>query len=121
MTAPWVFRCFPSHTCYVCRSTVSGMAKDGEKKVATAWGDARVVEEARVEQSAGSRRFASVVELLEGEKGERLVRFAYTTDGVARRGPVTLRVADVAKLRKALDKRPLLAETLRLGNGAGGG
>jgi hypothetical protein len=32
-------------------------------------------------QRAGDRRFASVVELLETERGEQLVRFAYSTGG----------------------------------------
>jgi len=97
------------------------MAENGGKKVATAWGEARVVEELRVDQRAGAKRFASVVELLEGAKGERLVRFAYTTDGIARRGPVTFRAADVEKLRAALVERPLLAEALDLGRRRGVG
>ena len=45
-------------------------------------------------------------------KGERLVRFAYATDGTARRGPVTLRASDLAKLRKGLEKTPSLKEAL---------
>ena len=55
-------------------------------KAATAWGEATVVEEVTLPQRAGAKRFASVIQLLEGEKGERLVRFAYTMDGTARRG-----------------------------------
>ena len=62
----------------------------------------------------GGKRFASIVQLLENGKGERLVRFAYATDGVARRGPVTLRLSDLEKLRAGLDKHPGLAEALRL-------
>jgi hypothetical protein len=42
------------------------------------------------------------------------VRFAYTTDGVARRGPVTLRRADLERLRTALKKAPKLAAVLDL-------
>ena len=60
------------------------------------------------------KRFSSLVQLLENGKGERLVRFAYATDGVARRGPVTLRLRDLEKLRAALEKSPGLAEALRL-------
>jgi hypothetical protein len=60
----------------------------------------------------GGRRFASVVQLLETQKGERLVRSAYSTDGVARRGPVTLRERDMARLRAALAQHPALAEAL---------
>jgi hypothetical protein len=50
-----------------------------------------LVEELTVRQQAGDRRFASVVQLLENARGERLVRFAYSTDGTARRGPVSVR------------------------------
>jgi hypothetical protein len=84
-------------------------------KAATPWGSARIVEELRLQQRAGDKRFASIVQLLEDERGERLVRFAYTTDGTARRGPVTLRSRDLAKLRTALADTPELATTLGLG------
>ena len=40
------------------------------------------------------------------------MRFAYATDGTSRRGPVTLRERDLAKLRKALERLPSLAATL---------
>jgi len=53
-----------------------------------------------------------VVELLETEGGERLIRFAYTTDGAARRGPVTLRAKDVTKMQKLLARKPELREAL---------
>jgi hypothetical protein len=82
---------------------------------ATPWGRATLVEELRLNQQAGDKRFCSVVQVLEGEKGERLVRFAYTTGGVARRGPVTLRARDLAKLRAGLAERPALREALGLG------
>ena len=81
-------------------------------KTETPWGRAELVEELTVRQQAGDRRFASVVQLLETARGERLVRFAYSTDGVARRGPVTLRERDLARLRAALAQRPALAEAL---------
>jgi len=42
------------------------------------------------------------------------VRFAYTTDGSARRGPVTLRLRDLERLRAGLAERPALAEALGL-------
>ena len=83
-------------------------------KTATPWGAATVVEQLSLPQRAGDKRFASVFELLETARGDRLVRFAYSTDGVVRRGPVTLRVADLDKLRRALAKTPELAETLGL-------
>jgi hypothetical protein len=81
-------------------------------RAATPWGRAELVEEVTVRQQAGERRFASVVQLLETERGERLVRFAYSTGGTARRGPVTLRVRDLARLRTALAQYPELAATL---------
>jgi hypothetical protein len=60
----------------------------------------------------GERRFSSIVELLETDRGERLVRVAYTTDGVVRRGPVTFRVRDLDRLRGALEKAPALTALL---------
>ena len=83
-------------------------------KAATAWGDAAVVEELTLPQRAGGKRFASLVQLLENGKGEKLVRFAYSTDGKARRGPVTLRAADLERLRQELVGTPALAEVLRM-------
>jgi len=83
-------------------------------KAATPWGQAELVDELTVKQSAGGRRFASHVQLLETAGGERLVRFAYSTDGAARRGPVTLRERDVAKLRALLEKHPELGAALGL-------
>ncbi len=87
-------------------------------KAATPWGNAAIVEELVLPQRVGDRRFASLVQLLEGAKGERFVRFAYSTEGAARRGPVTLRVRDLERLRAALDSRPQLAAVLRLGGDA---
>ncbi len=81
-------------------------------KAATPWGSAAVIEELSLPQRVGERRFASLVQLLETPKGERLVRFAYTTDGTARCGPVTLRTNDLDKLRKGLAKTPGLKEAL---------
>jgi len=54
------------------------------------------------------------MQLLETASGERLIRFAYSTDGTARRGPVTFRQRDVERLRAGLAKRPELAEALGL-------
>ena len=81
-------------------------------KITTAWGKAELLEEVSLPQRAGQKRFSSVIQLLEDEKGERLVRFAYTTNGSARRGPVTLRAADLERLRAQLPERPLLAAAL---------
>jgi hypothetical protein len=83
-------------------------------QAATPWGSATLLEELKLPQQAGDKRFSSFVQLLETAKGERLVRFAYATDGVARRGPVTLRAKDLERLRAALAKHPGLEEALRL-------
>ncbi|HYM63066.1 MAG TPA: hypothetical protein VES61_00140 [Gaiellaceae bacterium] len=83
-------------------------------KVATAWGKAAVVEQLTLPQRAGGKRFSSLVELLENDKGEKLVRFAYSTDGVVRRGPVTLRAVDLERLQRELGGSPGLAEMLRM-------
>jgi hypothetical protein len=83
-------------------------------KTATPWGSATVVDELVVRQQAGERRFASVVQLLETASGEQLVRVAYTTDGSARRGPVTLRARDLDRVRAQLAKHPDLAAALGL-------
>ncbi len=82
------------------------------KTVTTPWGKASAVEQVSVAQRAGERRFSTVVELLEIDGGERLVRIAYTTDGSARRGPVTLRAKDLARMRKLLERAPALREAL---------
>jgi hypothetical protein len=82
------------------------------KTTATPWGPAHTVEQLTLPQRAGEKRFASVVQLLETEKGDRLVRFAYTTGGVARRGPVTLRARDLERLRAALAEHPGLSEAV---------
>jgi hypothetical protein len=84
-------------------------------RTATPWGPADLVDELNLPQRAGEKRFASAVQLLETEKGEQLVRFAYKTGGTARRGPVTLRAKDIARLRAELAKHPALAEALGIG------
>jgi len=81
-------------------------------KTATPWGPADLIEEVTVRQQAGDKRFASIVQLLETGNGERLVRFAYSTGGTARRGPITLRQRDLERLRAALVNRPQLQEAL---------
>ena len=82
---------------------------------ATPWGAAALVEEASVAQRVGDKKFTVVVQLLETRSGERLIRFAYTTDGVARRGPVTMRARDLERLRAALERAPVLGEALGFG------
>jgi len=83
-------------------------------RAATPWGPAELIEELALAQRAGEKRFSSVIQLLEAPGGERLVRFAYTTGGSARRGPVTLRGRDLERLREGLARRPALAEALGL-------
>ena len=70
------------------------------------------MDEVTLAQRAGDKRFVSLVQLLEGPKGERLVRFAYATNGSARRGPVTLRARDLERLQAALGEHPELASVL---------
>jgi hypothetical protein len=82
--------------------------------VATPWGRATVLEELRVAQRAGDRRFETIVQLLEGGRGGDLIRFAYSNGGPARRGPVTLRGRDLERLRSELGSCPRLAEALGL-------
>ena len=90
-------------------------------KIATPFGAAAVLEELVLNQRAGERKFASLVQLLETPRGERLVRFAYSTGGTARRGPVTLRTRDLDRLRTALAGRPGLAEALGMADEPTGG
>lgn len=83
------------------------------KTVTTPWGKATPLESLAVPQRAGERRFSSQVELLETGDGERLVRFSYATSGAVRRGPVTFRERDLAKLGALLRQRaPELARSL---------
>jgi hypothetical protein len=86
-------------------------------KASTPWGATSVVEELSVPQRAGDKRFTTIVQLLADKKGEELVRFAYSTDGTARRGPVTLRARDLERLRAALAEHPGLARALGWENG----
>jgi hypothetical protein len=86
------------------------------RTISTPWGKAEAVEQVNLAQRAGQRRFATVVQLLETADGERLVRFAYTTGGSIRRGPVTLRMRDVERMQKLLDRTPELREALQEGS-----
>ena len=89
------------------------MDANGGTKTATPWGAARLVDELTLPQRAGDKRFASIVQLL-AAGNERFVRFAYSTGGTVRRGPVTLRLRDLERLRAGLAEHPELAEVLRL-------
>ena len=82
--------------------------------VTTPWGKATPIEEVSIVQRARERRFTTRVQLLETKGGERLVRFAYASDanGSARRGPVTLRERDLAKLGVALGRTDALRRAL---------
>jgi hypothetical protein len=81
-------------------------------KASTPWGEAEIVEEVKVSQRTGGKTFASILQLLETSDGETLVRIAYTTDGIARRGPVTLRPRDLEQLRAKLGAASPLAAAL---------
>ena len=80
----------------------------------TPWGPAKLIDEVKVQQRAGEKRFASIVQLLEATNGQRVVRFAYATNGSARRGPVTFRVRDLERLCAALADHPDLVDVLGL-------
>jgi hypothetical protein len=82
--------------------------------VTTPWGKAKTIEEVSVLQRAGEKRFMTRVELLKTGAGERLVRFSYATDGASRRGPVTLRERDLAKLGTVLERAPELRQALEV-------
>jgi hypothetical protein len=88
------------------------------RTVTTPWGPAELVDEVVLRQQAGEHRFASHVQLLQAPKGELLVRFAYSTNETARRGPVTLRARDLEKLRTALGEHAELAAAIGVGSGA---
>ena len=85
----------------------------------TPWGKATTREEVSIPQRSGDRRFTTFVQLLETGDGEVLVRFAYSTGGAVRRGPVTLRVRDLERLRGALADAPVLRRALKGGAMAG--
>jgi hypothetical protein len=89
------------------------------RRVSTPWGPATLVEEARVNQTGGGKKFTTLFQLLESRRDEKFVRIAYTTDGIVRRGPVTLRARDLERLHAALEGRPALAALLGLGLGGG--
>jgi hypothetical protein len=84
-------------------------------KTATPFGHAMMIERVSIPQAVGGKRFTTVLELLETDRGDRLLRVAYTTDGAVRRGPVTLRPRDLSRLRDALAKAPALAALLAEG------
>ena len=77
-----------------------------------------MIEEVKVSQRAGEKRFASLVQLLEDGRGETVVRFAYSTGGAVRRGPVTLRARDIERLRAAVKPHTGLARALGWGDEA---
>ena len=84
--------------------------------VTTPFGQAEIAEQVTLKQRANGKQFATLVQLLEDEKGGLFVRFAYSTGGTAaRRGPVTLRSADLERLRTALQKAPRLQAALGMG------
>jgi len=73
-----------------------------------------VLEQVELPQEAEGKELTAIVQLLEGDDGARLVRFAYSNDGVSRRGPVTFRPEDLVRLRRRLRSQPELARALRL-------
>ena len=87
----------------------------------TPWGAATILDEVVLRQRApGDRAFSTHVQLLEAKTGERLVRLAYATaaHGWVRRGPVTLTVEDLARLRDEMSGHPELAAAFGVGETA---
>jgi hypothetical protein len=83
------------------------------RMASTPWGKADVVEEVSLKQTADDdREFCAVVQFLEDENGDGMIRFSYSTNEAVRRGPLTLRVVDLTRLKKALAKRPKLHHAL---------
>ena len=82
----------------------------------TPWGQAALVDEVVLPQHVGESAFATHVQLLETKGGERLVRLAYATDAKSsvRRGPVTLSLGDLERLREELTAHPELASAFDL-------
>jgi hypothetical protein len=82
----------------------------------TPWGSAELIDEIVLSQTAGDDAFATHVQLLETKQGERLVRLAYATteQPTVRRGPVTLRLGDLARLRREFRKHHELAAAFAL-------
>jgi hypothetical protein len=82
----------------------------------TPWGQAALVDEIVLPQHVGESAFATHVQLLETKAGERLVRLAYATEAQAsvRRGPVTLTLGDLERLREELAAHPELASAFGL-------
>jgi len=85
------------------------------RSTTTPWGPATVVDAVSIAQRVGEKRFATILELLEIERGERLLRIAYSTGGAVRRGPVTLRARDLERLRTALEQHGELARAIGIG------
>jgi hypothetical protein len=83
--------------------------------VTTAFGQADVVEEVKLQQRVDGKAWTTHVQLLESKDGDWYVRFAYSTDSSVRRGPVTLRGSDLERLRKQLEKKPRLRTALGFG------
>lgn len=100
-------------TCHTFPRSVVDMTK-----TTTPWGPATRVEQLQISQRVGEKSFSTMVELLERADGEQLVRIAYSTGGAARRGPVTLRLRDLERLRGAVARSKHLAHVLGQGGGA---
>lgn len=83
-----------------------------ERPVTTPFGKAERHVTVKVPQRAGEHRYEIVAELLQTGRGEMLVRLAYSSEGRVRRGPITLRRADIQRLRAALDRHPQLKEVV---------
>ena len=110
----------PSAQCARHRCAFLAYGRAMTAKATTPWGQAGVVDELVLAQEADGKAFSSIVQLLEASGGETLVRFAYATDGVARRGPVTLRASDVKELPPCARGAFRTRRRARLRTGEGG-
>ena len=84
----------------------------------TPWGPSRLVERLELRQRAGDRRFASVVELLETERGERARPLRVHDRRRRPPRPVTLRARDLERLRAQLASGRSSPRVLGLRGGA---
>ena len=83
----------------------------------TPWGRATLVEEVAVDHEARDRGYTAVVQLLELEDGEQLVRFGARAQGAHRLNCLTLRASELERLEEALLEAERLATALRLAFG----
>jgi hypothetical protein len=83
----------------------------------TPWGRATLVEEVAIDHEALDRGYTAVVQLLELQDGEQLVRFGARAQGAHRLNCLTLRASELEELEEGLLEAERLASVLRLAFG----